>query len=198
MSLIAFSGFNDHWKLQGQHSFLSASKCNWLEYDEEKLLLSYKNSQLAELGTKLHNLAKELIELHVKLPNNGKTLSRYVNDAIGFGMKPEVVLFYSEVAFGTADTICFRQEMREGGPKWVLRIHDLKTGKSKPDPRQLMVYAAYFCLEYNANPRDIEMHLRIYYDNDVIFIEPSAEDILNICDLIREDTKILKEKGETV
>lgn len=65
-----------------------------------------------------------------------KTLNMYVNDAIGFKMIPEQILFYSENCFGTADTIMFRNRF--------LRIHDLKTGAIPAHMEQLKIYAALF------------------------------------------------------
>jgi len=84
-------------------------------------------------------------------------------------MKTEQPLKYSENCFGTADAICFRQN--------VLRIHDLKTGETRASMRQLEIYAALFCLEYRVNPFDIKIELRIYQSNEVIVHEPPPEDI---------------------
>ena len=89
--------FNKHSYLEGQHAFLSASKYHWIGYDEEKLDAAYRKHQAAAIGTRKHNLAKELIELGIKLPKSKKTLNMYVNDAIGYGMTPEVALKYSDV-----------------------------------------------------------------------------------------------------
>lgn len=74
-----------------------------------------------------------------KLPRLNKTLNAYVNDAIGYKMIPEQILFYSDNCFGTADAIVFRNGL--------LRIHDLKTGVIPAHMEQLEVYAALFCLE---------------------------------------------------
>ena len=112
--------FNDHSKLNGFHAFLGASKYHWLNYDEDKLRIIYANTQASAMGTRLHAFAAEAIDLGRKQPKNKETLNMYINDAIGFKMTPEVVLFYSENCFGTADAISFRNDK--------LRIHDLKTG----------------------------------------------------------------------
>lgn len=98
----------------------------------------------------------------------------YVNDAIGFKMDPEVVLYYSDNWFGTADAISFRNGL--------LRIHDLKTGTGPVHIEQLMIYAALFCLEYKQKPGEIKMELRIYQNNDIQICNPTAEDILPIMD----------------
>jgi hypothetical protein len=74
----------------------------------------------ARRGTELHDLAHQLIRLGVKLPKTPTTLNLYVNDALGYRMTPEQVLYFSENCFGTADAISFRRNK--------LRIHDLKTG----------------------------------------------------------------------
>ena len=96
----------------------------------------------------------------------------------------EVVLFYSERFFGTADTICFRDN--------ILRIHDLKTGKNPVKMEQLMVYAALFCLEYNVKPGTIKFELRVYKNDMVDIWEPTAEDILPIMDKIVHLNKLLE------
>ena len=135
------------------------------------------------MGTKLHEWVKDTIDLGIKQPRSDKTLYAYVNDAIGFKMNTEVVLFYSERFFGTADAICFRNNK--------LRIHDLKTGKGKVTMDQLEVYAALFCLEYKVKPGDIEMELRIYQNDQVIVHKPTAEDILPVMDKIVHLDKLL-------
>lgn len=168
--------FNVHSNLEGQHAFLSASKYHWINYDEEKLLSTFTKFQAAQRGTELHALAAELIRLGVKLPNAQKTLNRYVNDAIGFKMITEQVLFYSENCFGTADAISFRKN--------TLRIHDLKNGESPASMNQLMVYNALFCLEYKIKPTDIESELRLYQSDEVIVHSPEVNDILYIMDKI--------------
>ena len=86
--------FNKHSNLEGQHAFLGASKYHWINYDDNKLAESYKRYLATQRGTRLHELAKECIELGVKLPRSKKTLNMYVNDAIGFQMIPEQVLYF--------------------------------------------------------------------------------------------------------
>lgn len=177
--------FNDHHNLVGTHAFLGASNYHWLNYSEEKLRSVFENSKAKERGTRLHALAAELIELNVKLPKSNKTLNAYVNDAIGFKMTPEVVLFYSYYCYGTADAISFKKNF--------LRIHDLKTGETAADMRQLKIYAALFCLEYHVNPIDIQIELRIYQSDDCEICNPTPEEILEIMDIIRHSDKILQE-----
>lgn len=154
--------FNEHWNQVGKHAFLGASKYSWINYDLDKLTESYRNFQAVERGTELHAFAAKCIELGQKLPRTQAhlTLNEYVNDAIGYRLEPERVLYFSDNAFGTADSITFKNN--------VLRIHDLKTGATPAHMEQLYVYAAFFCLEYNKQPEDIMIVLRIYQNNEVI------------------------------
>jgi hypothetical protein len=182
--------FNKHSDIEDQHAFLGGSRYHWANYDEEKLSSAYLKFIAVEKGIKLHELARNLIELGVKLPKSERALNLYVNDAIGYRMAPEVVLFYSYNAFGTADTICFRDNL--------LRIHDLKTGVSPVSIRQLEIYSALFCLEYGFNPKNITIELRIYQtDNEILVHNPLPEDIHQIMDkIIIFDKKIDKIKKE--
>lgn len=168
--------FNKHLELAGRHAFLGASKYHWVNYDDEKLDRVYRTALAAQRGVALHDLAHQAITLGVKLPRTQKTLNSYVNDAIGFRMTPEQVLYYSDNAFGTADTISFRQNM--------LRIHDLKTGTTPVKFRQLEIYAGLFCLEYGFKPTQIETELRIYQNDEVQILVPDPDDIAHIMDRI--------------
>lgn len=161
--------FSKHSNLEGLHAPFSPSQSSWLRYDDEKAVDFYENRKAKEMGTILHAWAKSTIDLGIKQPRSRKTLYAYVNDAIGFGMETEVVLFYSERFFGTADAITFRNG--------VLRIHDLKTGKTPASMEQLKIYAALFCLEYKYQPTDIEIVLCIYQNDDVNECRPEAEEI---------------------
>ncbi len=168
--------FNRHSKLEGQHAFLGASKYHWINYDENKVAESYSRFLATQKGTQLHAFAAQCIKLGQKLPRTHKTLNEYVNDAIGYKMTPEQVLFYSDNCFGTADAIVFRNGL--------LRIHDLKTGVIPAHIEQLEVYAALFCLEYKVKPADIEMELRLYQSDDILISNPTVEDIVPIMDKI--------------
>ena len=188
--------FNQHSNLEGQHAFLGASKYSWINYSDEKLIQVYNNMLATQRGTELHELAAQCIKLHRK-QKGSDYFSQYVNDAIGFGMSPEVILYYSDVCFGTADAIKFDEK------KGFLRIHDLKTGVTPVHMEQLMVYAAYFCLEYHVKPGDIEMELRIYKDPTEkqpdcpwIYI-PSVEDIAPIMDKAITFTKYIRNMQTT-
>lgn len=182
--------FNKHSILEGTHAPFGASQSSWLRYSDDKALDVYKNLQAKMMGTRLHAWAKETIDLGIKQPRSKKTLYAYVNDAIGFKMDTEVVLYYSDNFFGTADSISFRDNF--------LRIHDLKTGKTPVHMEQLEIYAALFCLEYKVRPGDIDMELRIYQNDEVIVFNPTAEDILPIVDKIVHLDKLLKSLNEEV
>jgi len=176
--------FNKHTNLEGLHAPFGASKSSWLRYSDDKIVEVYNNLQAAEMGTRLHEWAKQTIDLGIKQSRSKKTIYSYVNDAIGFNMSTEVVLFYSERFFGTADAICFRNNF--------LRIHDLKTGRRPVHMEQLEIYAALFCLEYKIKPSDIHMELRIYQNDEILIHEPTAEDIVPIIDKIVHVDKILE------
>lgn len=176
--------FMRHNNLSGLHAPFSPSQPSWLRYDDEKAIEVYANRKAAEIGTRLHAWAKETIDLGIKQPRSKKTIYAYVNDAIGFKMSTEVVLFYSERFFGTADAISFRDG--------VLRIHDLKTGKIPAKVEQLRVYAALFCLEYKMKPGDIEIELRLYQNDDIAYDYPTVEEIVPIMDHIVHLDKLLE------
>lgn len=168
--------FNDHSDLQGKHAFLSPSNYHWINYDQEKLILRYRSFRAAAHGTDLHNFAHDAVRLGIRLPDDGSTLSMYVNDGIAFGMTVEQSLFYSTNCFGHADTMSFEES--------ILRISDLKTGIHGASVHQLEVYAALFCLEYIHTPFEIEIELRIYQNNDVMMFTPYPEAIEQIMNKI--------------
>lgn len=181
--------FTRHSELEGRHAFLSASQYSWINYDEEKLVDRFSTLNAAARGTELHNFASEAIRLGIKLPANSKTINKYVNDAIGFGMKTEQVLAYSENAFGTCDAISYRRP--RGKDKNLLRIHDLKTGITPAKMDQLEVYTAFFCLEYRVRPSEIDVELRIYQNDEVLFHNPELDKIIHIMDKIVTFDKII-------
>lgn len=175
--------FIDHSNLSGSHAFLSASKYHWLNYDENKIAEAYRNFLAKERGTELHDFAAKCIQLGQKLPKSKKTLNMYVNDAIGFRMTPEVLLYYSDNCYGTADAISFRDKM--------LRIHDYKSGAVPARMEQLMIYAALFCMEYRTKPNEIEMELRIYQFDQITAYVPTSNEIREIIDKIVVADKII-------
>lgn len=181
--------FNTHSAIAGQHAFLSPSVYHWINYDHSKLHTRWEARRQAARGTSLHELAHEAIRLGVKISNANKTLSRYVDDGIGYKMTPEQPLFYSDNCFGTPDTMCFRRR--------TLRIHDLKTGVSRASEYQLYVYAALFCLEYEYDPFEINIELRIYQNEEVRKYQPDPNEIARIMNTIIEfDQQIEQFKEE--
>ena len=183
--------FIKHSNLEGLHAPFSASQSYWLRYDDDKAVDTYINMKAAALGTRLHAWAKEAIDLGLKQSRTNKTICAYINDAIGFKMSTEVVLYYSERFFGTADAISFKNNF--------LRVHDLKTGKGPVHREQLLVYVALFCLEYKVKPGDLKgCECRIYQNDEVDIFNPTAEDILPIMDRIVHLDKILSKIDEEV
>lgn len=183
--------WNKHSAFEGLHAFMGASKFHWINYEDERLLEAYKSYRAAEEGTATHEFASLCIQRKQKLPNRPrKTLDMFVNDAIGFRMDSEVMLFYSEYCFGTADAISFYDNH--------LQIHDLKTGKIPAHIEQLIVYAALFCLEYDKTPGSITIELRIYQNNDILICKPEADDILPVMDKIKRFDNLIRrlEKAE--
>lgn len=175
--------FNKHSTLEGQHAFLGASKYHWINYTDEKLAETYSKFLAVQRGTILHEFAAQCIRLGQKLPKSTKTLNMYVNDAIGFRMIPEQILYYSENCFGTADSISFRRN--------ILRIHDYKSGVIPAHMEQLQIYAALFCLEYKVKPADINIELRLYQNDEIIIDNPDQEIIVPIMDKIITFDKII-------
>ena len=204
--------FNQHSDLEGRHAFLSPSKYSWLNYDQDKLEEAYKRQYATQIGTLLHDLAHRCIvnkirlnksDRHLVLLNlleNGipqglintndilSTLVPFVNDALGFQMDSEVVLYYSDNAFGTTDAIAFKNN--------ILRIHDYKSGITSVHMDQLYVYAALFCLEYIVKPESIKIELRIYQSGEVIYDEPDPEVIRAIMNKIVDSDRFLRKHKE--
>lgn len=181
--------FNPHYNLKDKHAVLSASKYHWLNYTEERLFEYVENLGAARRGTEMHEVAARLIRLGIKQRETNQTFNMYVNDAIGYRMSPEQVLYYSDYAFGTADAICFRDR--------ILRIFDLKNGKTKVSETQLIVYAAYFCLEYGIKrPGDIQYDLRIYQNDEIYQIDVDPKDIVYVVDRIVELNKLITMRME--
>lgn len=168
--------FNAHSELTDQHAFLSPSKYHWVNYPDEKIDYAFTAAMASRRGTALHKFAQDAINLGVKMSQSKKTINMYINDAIGFKLTPEVILFYSLNCFGTADTVGFRRNM--------LRIHELKTGLTQTSERQLEVYAAIFCLEYRFKPHEIGIELRIYQNDEVRIYDTDPDVIAHIMDRI--------------
>lgn len=204
--------FEKHSNLKGKHAFLSPSQPHWLRYTDEQLYQKYASGYSQAIGTSLHELAETLISNNLKLKKSDKltvlshllndgipkeiidieriysNFMTYVNDAVGFKLTPEQILYYSDFCFGTADAISFRNNF--------LRIHDYKSGTIPAKMEQLLVYAALFCLEYKVKPGEIETELRIYQNDEIVFHNPKADEILPVMDLIIRHSKNLEKIDE--
>lgn len=196
---------------EGKHAFLGASKYHWLNYDTEKLIFTYKKFLATQRGTELHEFASQCISLNVQLPKSKKlieamvclslkhsvpltkvqaeTIRGYVNDSVGLGMKSEQLLYYSENCFGTTDAIIFHDG--------TLQIHDLKTGENPTSIKQLMIYAALYCLINGVDPYQIQIELRIYQNGEINISNPSPDDICMIMNKIVEFDKVISEVKES-
>jgi hypothetical protein len=177
--------FNRHLSLQGEHAFLSPSQYHWIHYTPDRLVEKWTAAQASAYGTLQHEYAHREIKEN-RLSDLVGTIGLYINDAIRYRMTCEQVLYYSENCFGTADTISFRYN--------TLRIHDLKTGVYPGSVHQLEVYAALFCLEYDKDPSQIKIELRIYQGNEVLVYEADPEDILFVMDKIQRFDKLISHR----
>lgn len=198
--------FNDHYKLEGKHAFLGASKYQWLNYDDETLNARYISQFSQQIGTIIHAYAADLIKHRIRLHKSDRVaiqtelvrhgipdyafdvnhilenLVPYVNDGISFKMEPEQVLYYSDICFGTADTIQYYEKTKK------LRIHDLKTGSIPAHWEQLEIYAALFFLEYgkrlDIRPGEVETELRIYQNGETNIFKPETNELVPFIDAV--------------
>ena len=204
--------WNRHSNLEGSHAFLSASKYSWLNKSNDEIIDSYRNSYATVIGTLLHSYAADSIRYREKLRKGDAkgirfdlirrgvpefaidihqvfpTLMSYVNDAIGFQMDPEIILYYSDLCFGTADTIQLDGD--------ILRIHDLKTGLTTAKIDQLMIYAGLFYLEYGYKPEKTRTQLRIYQLDEISVHEPEPSEIREVMNQIVEKDRVLQSLKE--
>ena len=174
--------YNKHFELEGKHAILSPSKPYWLNYDQNQIRNYILSQQAAARGTRLHEIAESLIREGLKLKGTTQTMTAFVNDAIGYGMTPEVGLKFSDNCFGHTDAIDFS--------RGVLRIHDLKTGAGPVHMEQLEIYAALFLLEYErilgVNPANTKVNLRIYQNDDIQEVIPDKDRMEEVTYLIKE------------
>lgn len=210
--------FNRHPEYEGKHALLSASQHSWLRYDPVTMENRYVNSYSQEIGTAIHELAHHLIINKIKINRYSKSLiilwlslrgiprnvynpdeillnlEAFVNDSISYHMFSEVLLYYSPEAFGTTDAI--RVDTKEK----KLMISDYKNGKSDVSMEQLMIYAAYFFLEYKyidnvlINPLEWKIELRIYQNGEIQYYEPAPNDIIKIINIIKDHVKRIQLK----
>lgn len=204
--------WNDHRRLEGSHAIMGASKYSWLTKSNDEMMDLYRNSFATTIGTLLHSYASDSIRYRERIRKTDaksvrfdlmrrgvpefaidtsswfQTLMDYVNDGVGYLMDPEIVLYYSDLCFGTADAIQVDRNM--------LRIHDLKTGVTPAKMDQLMIYAALFCLEYGMKPDRFHTELRIYQSGDIVVYEPDPADIRVVMDSIIEKDRVLQKMKE--
>lgn len=201
--------WNDHKQLEGKHAFLGASNFHWVNWNDQIFENRYYSQFSTTIGTAIHALAhdcilnrtklnkhdRHLIEItlyHAYIPKDAydpddilMNLIPFVNDAIGYHMSSEILLYYNNYCFGTCDAISFSEKER------ILRIHDLKTGTTTSHMEQLLIYAALFCLEYHKNPHQFKTELRIYQNFNIVVEEPDANDIETFMNLIQERSQTI-------
>lgn len=204
--------FNKHFHHEGKHALLSASSWRWLYDDEDSLVKRIRSQYATDIGTILHNVAYKHIKYQIKMNKYDKknvmlellshgipgyivdaldfdsmydNLMAYVNDCVGFRMKPEVVLYYSDNFFGTTDAIKYFDKEK------FLRIHDYKSGTTPAHMEQLLIYTAIFCLEYRMKPTEFETELRIYQSNQIICHNPAPDEITPVIDKIVSHEKFI-------
>lgn len=201
--------WNDHHQLEGKHAFLGASNFHWINWNDETFENRYYGQFSTQIGTAIHALAHDCIVSRTKLTKHDthliditlyhayipkdaydpnlilNNLIPFVNDALGFHMSSEILLYYNAYCFGTSDAISFDEKNK------ILRIHDLKTGTTPTHMEQLLIYAALFCLEYHKNPHQFKTELRIYQNFDVLIANPEPEEIEHYMDLIQNRSKLI-------
>lgn len=194
--------WNDHHNLEGKHALMGGSNYHWLNWTNDNFEQRFYAQYATEIGTALHQLASDCIKGGIKLNKGDRHLinlylykagipflafdteailfniMNFVNDCIGFHMSSEVVLYYSNYCFGTADAIYFSDRDK------LLRISDYKSGAIPAHMEQLLIYSAMFCLEYHKSPRDFKTILRIYQNQEIVEQIANPDDIENIMNLI--------------
>lgn len=204
--------WNRHSNLEGSHAFLSASKYSWLNKTDKEIVEAYENSFAQSIGTLLHAYAADSIRFREKLRRTDAksvkfdlmrrgipefaidiqavfpNLMNYVNDAVGYQMDPEILLYYSDLCFGTADCIQLTGD--------TLRIHDLKTGTTVAKMDQLLIYAGLFYLEYSYKPERFRTELRIYQNGEVIVHEPEVDELREVMNAIVTKDRVLQKLKE--
>lgn len=181
--------WNDHWRLEGRHATLSPSGYHWLNYDADKMRRVTWNNYSKEDGTKMHELASNMILYNIMPEDNENALNQFVIDALTMFKEPmssEILLYYSDECFGTADAIYYDKEKKH------LQVHDLKTGVSKPSFKQLWIYCALFCLEYDKKPEKMTFECRLYQLGAMDIDAPGPKDIRNIMNQIVSMSNVIE------
>lgn len=216
--------YNDHRKLEGKHAYLGCSQSAWENRTDEQLVAMYYSKFATDIGTALHSFAQDCINHKMKLRKTDdhmidyfletiwplksgiifpkgsydskqliETIMLFVNDAIGFRMDSEVILVYDEnYAFGTADAFTCDERTK------TIRVGDLKTGSHPVKMTQLLLYAAYFCLEYRKNPKEYKFELRVYQNGEITEYFPMSEEIEEHMKKIVYATDILRNYVERI
>lgn len=204
-------------KKYDKHAILSASKSSWIDKDDDQVLITWARGYSQVLGTAMHELAEYHIRYRYKVNKSLQNeirlqlISRYhipeaaidigfewellyenwmvyVNDGISYRLDPEVPLKYSEIAFGTADTVTPLNTIAKTNK---IRIHDYKSGISPVHISQLLTYDALLCLEYDLRPGDYEHTLCFYQlkknDDDILVptittYNPTIDEIAHVMD----------------
>lgn len=201
--------WNDHKQLEGKHAFLGASNFHWINWNDQIFENRYYSQFSTTIGTAIHALAhdcilnrtklnkhdRHLIEItlyHAFIPKDAydpddilMNLIPFVNDAIGYHMSSEILLYYNNYCFGTCDAISFNEKEK------LLRIHDLKTGSTPAHMEQLLIYSALFCLEYHKNPHQFRTELRIYQNFNILAETPEPDDIEAFMNLIQDRSQTI-------
>ena len=201
--------WNDHKQLEGKHAFLGASNFHWINWNDAIFEDRYYSQFSTTIGTAVHALAHDCVVSRTKLNKHDRHLIEmtlykayipkdaydpnailenlipFVNDAIGYHMSSEILLYYNSYCFGTCDAILFNEKDK------ILRIHDLKTGTTTAHFEQLLIYAALFCLEYHKNPRHFTTELRIYQNFEISVNTPDPSEIESFMELIQNRSQLI-------
>ena len=173
--------------LEGKHAILSPSQCGWLKNcSEEAIYNRVKSYYAAQIGTIIHDLARELIDKRIKINKHDKKLAllrllekdipravididswydafmTFVNDAIALDMSPEVQLIFSPTAFGTSDAVSFDGDGAAWGAGFFLLNRFRDFCKIVKRPR--------FNKDGSYNFVDTNKTLTLYHDIDSNFI----------------------------
>jgi hypothetical protein len=201
--------WNNHNALEGKHAFLGASNYHWTKWSDDIFQDRYYGQFATTMGTAIHALAHDCIVSRMKLNKHDThliemtlwknyiprdaydsnyilaNLMAFVNDAIGYHMSSEIILYYNAYCFGTTDAISYDETNH------LLRIHDLKTGTIPAHIEQLYIYAALFCLEYHVNPEKTNFELRIYQNMQCLIDNPDGGVIQHYMDLITNRSQLI-------
>lgn len=203
--------WNNHKDLEGKHAFMGASNYHWVNYDNITFENRYYSQFAQTIGTAIHKLAHDCIVSRMRLNKHDthliemtlykayvpreaydpnlilENLIPFVNDAIGFHMSSEILLYYNNYCFGTTDAIGYYEKEK------ILRIHDYKNGINQADMRQLYIYAALFCLEYHVNPKSLKLiECRIYQNLEVVIDNPTPDIIQDYMDKIENRSELIQ------